>query len=241
MAFRPRVGAHYRYRITVRSVTTTRLEGGAPDRSVDESVLVADHTVLSAGPGEARVEVRLRRAGSADRTLVVRLDRAAQLAGVEAVEGLPPSVLGPDALPELLPGAPGAPPDRPLEPGERWAIDAPAPLADVTATRVRGTGRLARLGLSGGRKVASTTARTELPLRSTVHLAGSTLDLDGTETTEGSETRDLVDGAVEQAMTVTRGQFNVQVEPAGGGAVPAGGTLSIEVRAETHRVATDAV
>src|SRR5205085_2408089 len=123
VAFRPRAGAEYRYDVKVHSTTITRLGGTEPEVSVDDAVLRSDGTVLSAGPGEVRVRVQLHREGSDDRTFVVRLDRAAQLAGVETVEGLPPSVLGPDALPEILPGAPAAPPDRPLAPGDRWDID----------------------------------------------------------------------------------------------------------------------
>ncbi|MCA1657014.1 MAG: hypothetical protein LC713_04795 [Actinobacteria bacterium] len=237
VSFRPAVGASYRFEVSVHSVTTTRLASGEPERSVDDIVLHVDETVVSATGGEARVQVRLRQAGASDRTFVVRLDRAAQLAGVDAVDGLPPSVVGPDALPQILPGAPGAPPDRPLAPGERWTIDAPARLPGGGDSRLVGSGRLIELGLVDGRKVASTRALTRLPLTSTAAVRGNAVALDGTETTEGMATRDIADGAVERATTVTRGDFGLVVAPAGDdrGARVAG-RLNIEVRSDTRRL-----
>jgi len=237
VSFRPPVGSSYQYEVRIHSVTTTRLADAAPERSEDDVMLRADHTVLSADGNGVRVRVRLRQSEMPDRTFVVRLDRAAQLAGVEAVEGLPPSVVGPDALPQILPGAPGAPPDRPLSPGERWTIDAPSGLPGNADARLVGTGRLVELGLLDGRKVASTRAQTRLPVTSTAALRGNAVALDGTETTDGTATRDLADGAVERAATVTLGEFALTLAPAGddrGSRV--GGTLTIEVRSETRRV-----
>ncbi|MFN2608620.1 MAG: hypothetical protein ABR511_12140, partial [Acidimicrobiales bacterium] len=166
VAFRPPAGARYRYEVRVHSLTTTRLGTGPPQVSAEDVVLETVDTVLQTGPGDVRVEVRLSQQGVPDRTFVVRLDRAAQLAGVDAVEGLPPSVLGAEGLPEILPGAPGAPPDRPLSPGQRWTIDAPTGLAGAGDARLVGSGRLVGLGVAGGRKVASTRSRTRLPLTS---------------------------------------------------------------------------
>jgi hypothetical protein len=237
VSYRPPPGARYRHEVRVHSVTTTRLAGTAEDRAVDDLVLVTEQTVLAADAGGVRVQVRLRQAGAPDRTFVVRLDHAAQLAGVETVEGLPPSVLGADALPQILPGAAGAPPDRPLGPGERWTIDAPAALPGVVGARLQGSGRLVELGLSGGRKVASTRSSTRLPLSATTPLRGSVVALDGIETTDGTATRALVDGAVERATTVTHGQFRLTLGPVGTpGATPVGGTLTLEVRSETRRL-----
>lgn len=237
VSFRPAVGSNYRFEVRVHSVTTTRLAGSEPERSVDDVVLAVDETVVSAAGGEARVQVRLRQAGMPDRRFVVRLDRAAQLAGVDAIDGLPPSVVGPDALPEILPGAPGAPPDRPLAPGERWTIDAPARLQGGGDARLVGSGRLVELSLVDGRKVASTRASTRLPLTSTAAVRGNAVALDGTETTEGTATRNIVDGAVERATTVTRADFGLVLAPAGddrGSRVS--GTLTIEVRSDTRRL-----
>lgn len=237
ISFRPRVGTNYRYEVTVRSVTTTRLGDAPVEHEVDDAVLVADDTVLSSGPNGVRVQVRLRRSGSPERTYVVRLDRGAQLAGVEAVEGLPPAVLGPEALPEILPGAPGAPPDRPLGPGERWKIDARPSIPGVEAQRLQGSGQLLELGLVDGEKVATTRSVTVLPLRSTAQVRGGTLLLDGTETTDTTATRSLGDGSIEHSSSVTNGQFAITLtppSPEAGGLVT--GTLSIEVRSETRRL-----
>ncbi len=204
---------------------------------MDDVVLRTDERVLSAGPDGVRVEVRLRQDGAADRTFVVRLDRAAQLAGVETVEGLPPSVVGADALPQVLPGAAGAPPDRPLAPGDRWTIDAPAGLLGADGARLQGSGRLVELGLVGDRKVATTRSSTRLSLTTTTPLRGSVVALDGTEHTEETATRALADGAVERSSTVTRGEFRLTLAPAGEtSAAPVTGTLTLEVRSETRRV-----
>ena len=126
VAFRPKVGDTFRYELKVRSVTETRLGTAAPERTVDEAVLEATDTVLEAGPEEVRVQVVLRRSGSPDRSFVVRFDRAAQLSGVETVEGLPPGVLGPLAFPEFLPAAAAAPPNRMLSPGREVEDRLPA-------------------------------------------------------------------------------------------------------------------
>lgn len=237
VAFRPRAGDEYRYDVKVHSMTVTRLGDAAPDVSNDDAVLRSEGTVLSAGPGEVKVRVRLRGAGSPDRTFVVRLDRAAQLAGVETVEGLPPSVLGPDALPEILPGAPAAPPDRPLAPGDRWTIDLRPDLPGADATRLQGSGRLVELRLVNGRKVASTAAVTRIPLSSSERVRSGILALEGVATTESTALRALADGAVEQATSVTRGQFKLTLSPPPGSPGDAlTGTLTIEVRSDTRRL-----
>ena len=238
ISFRPSVGTRYRHEVRVHSETTIRLAGSPPEETVDDAVLVTESVVLPGPPGEARVQVRIRQAGTPDRTFVVRFDRGAQLAGVEAVEGLPPSVLGPGALPHILPGAPGAPPDRPLGPGERWTIDTPVGLPGSPPARISGSGRLLELGLLDGRKVASTKAETRVPLTSTAPLRGSTMTLSGVEISEGTATRSLADGAVERAQTETRGEFRVTLSPVRPDELvaPVGGTLSIEVRSETRRL-----
>lgn len=239
LAFRPRVGTNYRYEVAVRTLTTTRLADSPVERTVDEALLVADDTVLSAGPQGVQMRVRLRRPGSPERTYVVRLDRAAQLAGVEAVEGLPPAVLGPEALPEILPGAPGAPPDRPLGPGERWTIDARPSIPGADAQRLRGWGKLLELRLRDGKEVATTRSVTVLPLRSTAQVRGGTLLLDGTETTDTTATRSLADGSIENSASVTHGEFGITLTPPSPDAGDlVTGTLSIEVRSETRRVPT---
>ena len=196
VGFRPEAGATYRYEIKVQSVTTTELGDEAPDRAVDEVTLESRDTVLSAAPEEIKVQVQLRRAGSPDRTFRVRFDRAAQLAGVDAVDGLPPEVLGPVGLPEFLPAAATAPPDRPLSPGEKWKIDATPTFAGAAPVRLEGTGRLVKVTTADGRKVASIKAETSVPLSGTSQVGDATVTISGTETTESTATRALADGVV---------------------------------------------
>ncbi len=231
VGFRPEAGATYRYEIKVQSITMTTLGDEAPERAVDEVTLESTDTVLSAGPEEVRVQVQLRRAGSPDRTFSVRFDRGAQLAGVDAVDGLPPAVLGPAGLPEFLPAAATAPPDRPLSPGEKWKIDAGA-----QSVRLEGTGRLVKVTSAGGRKVASIKAETRVPLSSTSRVGDATLTISGMETTESTATRALADGVVEDASSVTRGTYRLVLSPAGSTATPLTGSMTVEIRSQTRRL-----
>ena len=237
LAFRPAVGARYEYEVRVRSVTTTRLAGAAPRRSVDATVLSATQVVRSAGPDGVRVQVQLRRRGSPPRNFDVRFDRAAQLEALETVEGLPASVLGRLDLPEVFPGATGGPPDRRLAPGERWHTDAPLRLPDGRQTRVQGDGRLVELGIRHGRKVASTVTRTRLPLTAVSDAREGRLSLDGVEVTGVNAARDLADGSVMDASSTTRGTFRLLLSPpAGSAGAPVDGTLDVEVQSRTRRL-----
>jgi len=233
VGFRPEAGASYRYEINVQSVTTTVLGDEAPERSVDEVRLESRDTVLSAAPEEVRVQVQLRRAGSPDRTFQVRFDRGGRLAGVDAVDGLPPAVLGPVGLPEFLPAAATAPPDRPLSPGEKWKIEA----SPTPSTRLEGTGRLVKVMTAGGRKVASIKADTSVPLSSTSQVGDATVTITGTERTESTAVRALADGVVEEASSVTTGSYNLVLTPVTGSGAPVLGTMSVEIRAQTKRLA----
>lgn len=240
VGFRPEAGASYRYEIRVQSVTTTRLGDAAPERSVDDVVLESRDTVLDSGPETVRVRVELQRAGSPARTFVVRFDRGGRLAAVEAVEGLSPDVVGPTGFPEFLPAAATAPPDRALVPGEKWKIDATHTSAGAAPVRLEGTGKLEKVTTSGGRKAASIKAVTSLPLSSTRRLADATVTLDGTETTESTATRALTDGAVVEASSVTKGTFRLAVTAKSGQQVePVMGTMSVEIRAQTRRLADE--
>lgn len=232
VGFRPEAGASYRYEIKVQSVTTTVLGDEAPERSVDEVTLESRDTVLSAAPEEVKVQVQLRRAGSPDRTFQVRFDRGGRLAGVDAVDGLPPAVLGPVGLPEFLPAAATAPPDKALSPGEKWKIEAtPSP-----TTRLEGTGRLVKVSSAGGRKVASIKADTSVALSSTSTVGEATATISGTERTESTAMRALADGVVEEASSVTTGTYNLVLTPVGGGGAPVTGTMAVEIRAQTRRL-----
>jgi hypothetical protein len=235
VAFRPRVGAHYRYQVDVTKVRTIQLGSDAPQRTVDDASLEADETVLASGPEGIRVQVELRRAGSSPRLFVVLFDRAAQLTAVESIEGLPASILEPFGLSEIFPAAAGAPPARPLAAGEQWTIDDHLTLAGSAPARLRGSGRLVSFGVVGGRNVASIRSSTRLPVSTQSTLQGGQLMLHGIERTVSDATRELVDGAVEEASSTTGGSYQVTLAPGGEG-TPVAGTLTIEVRSKTKRL-----
>src|SRR5439155_16483824 len=209
VAFRPPVGARFRYQVDVTKTRTIRLGPDAPQRTVDQARLEADETVLASGPEGVRVSVELRRAGSAARHFVVLFDRAAQLTAVESIEGLPASILEPFGLSEIFPAAAGAPPARPLSAGERWTIDDHLNLAGSAPARLQGSGRLVSFGVVGGREVASIRSSTRLPVSTQSALQGGQLALQGVEHTLSTASRELADGAVEQASSTTRGTCHV--------------------------------
>lgn len=231
--YRPEVGAVFRYELVVSSVTVTTLTDEQPERSVDEATLETTDTVLESGSDGVRVRVDLRRSGSPDRSFVVRFDRAAQLSGVEAVEGLPPDVLGPLAFPELLPAAVTAPPRKPLSPGEEWVIGADTKLPDGSTVRVEGTGRLEDVSTVDGLEVASIRAQTRLPLTSTTKVRGVTVSLEGVETTDSTAVRAVADGSVRSASALTKGDYRITLNgPAGDTSAPLSGTMTVEVRSK---------
>jgi hypothetical protein len=236
VAFHPPVGAHFRYQVDVEKTRTIKLGSEAPQRTVDQTKLEADETVLASDPGGTRVRVELRRPGSLPRTYVVLFDRAAQLTAVESVEGLPASILDPFGLSEIFPAAAGAPPARPLAAGERWRIDETLRLGGAEAARLTGAGRLLSFGVVDGRKVASIRSSTRLPVTTDSSLQGGQLSLQGTERTVSTATRELTDGAVEQASSTTNGSYDVVLSPPTGQGVPVNGSMTIEVRSKTQRM-----
>ena len=236
VAFRPPVGARYRYQVDVTKTRTIQLGSDAPQRTVDNARFEADETVLTSGPQGIRVRVELRRAGSATRLFVVRFDRAAQLTAVETIEGLPASILEPFGLSEIFPAAAGAPPARPLAAGEQWTIDDPLTLAGSAPARLRGAGRLVSFGVVDGRKVASIRSSTTLPVASDSTLQGGQLTLHGIERTVSTASREVADGAVEKAAATTGGNYQVVLTPDGGQGTPVSGTLTIEVVSQTRRL-----
>ena len=59
------VGARYRYRVDVTKARTIQLASDQAQRTVDDARIEADETVLASGPQGIRVQVELRRSGSA--------------------------------------------------------------------------------------------------------------------------------------------------------------------------------
>ena len=235
LGFRPAVGATYAYTTTVNSSThTSLLAHDAPDQRLTFS---SHERVLSVANGVARVEVALDAPGSGSRTYVMQFDRAAQLTKVESVEGIPTAALGNLGLTEIFPAAAGAPPDRPLRPGDHWAIDdevqleQPGAPADLT-----GTGQLVELGVIDGRRTATVRSTTTLPVRTTTSTATSRQLLEGTQTTEVVVIYDVDDGAVGSVVATTTGTYTLTVSPPTGSRdQPVVGSLTVVVRSTTTR------
>jgi hypothetical protein len=238
LAFHPKPGAKYSYRVEVHADVTTRIGDQPVRRRVDDDVLLASHAVLSAGRRNSRVEVRLSGEGQPTRTFVVSLDRAAQLAEVQTIEGLPASALGTLGLSEIFPAAAGAPPDRLLSPGDRWRINEPVTLPGASRSRLSGEGRLVELGVVDGREVARVDSTFRLPVeRSSSEEQGRIL-LRGEQVVQSRFTAGVADGAVEQVETQTTGRFQLSLVPSGSapGAAAVPGELVVVVRSVTRRV-----
>ncbi len=237
VAFRPRVGATYSYRVEVRTRSTLRVDGQAPLSRNVPATLVVDQTVLSTGPDGSVVEVVLRTTPEDERTVLVRLDRAAQLVGLEPATGRDAAVLGDLGVAEVFPAAVGAPPDRPLRPGERWQVDSPVTLPASTPTRLVGDGRLTGLGVVAGRKAATVTTVSRLPVvRRTRSANGNEAVLEGTQRTTTTASHALADGAIQAASSTTKASYALRLlPPAEVVGDPVRGTLDLEITSKTER------
>lgn len=252
VAFRPTVGDVYRYEVTVRSRSEVRLPGERPRVRDEKVVLQSQHTVLTAGRGGVRVQVVLSDANGGVRTFVVRFDRAAQLESVESDD--PVSVVGGETgtsgaagtsgagvfgISEIFPAAAGAPPERPLAPGERWRIDQLVAVpGSIGRAELTGQGRLDELGYIGDAAVARLATTIRLQLTSAQETAdGERVILDGVQTTKQRAAHDLADGAVRSADSTTEGTYALEIDPPGGQLrEPVRGTLTVRVRSTTKRL-----
>lgn len=225
IAYRPRVGDHARYRVVLHSVSTRTIPGSVPDVEHDDVTLVADHTVVATDQHEARVRVRLTGADGTIRTLVVRFDRAGNLAGVDTVEGVPAAVFGNLGALDVFP-ATGIAPDTALRPGQRWR------------DRHGDGGRLVELGIERGHRVARLRARAKSPSTSTIPSAdGGTIELRGTAVTNIAMTRDVDDGALRESRSTTTATLAMHIAPPPGTFGPAvDGTLQVVNRAAVTRL-----
>lgn len=239
LAFRPEVGATYRYEVRVRTESEVRLEGAEPTVTRDDTLLLAEHRVLESGSDGVRVEVVLAAPGERARRFVVRFDRAARLQSIERIEGIPESALGDLGIAEVFPAAAGAPPERPLSPGDRWDIDDEVRLPGIEgAARLQGQGRLVSVGVSGGADVADIHTTARLPLRTTSETPNGRLAIRGVETTEQSASHDISDGSVRSSSSRTTGSFTIRLDPPPGRpGAPVPGTMRVRVWSETTRVA----
>ena len=237
LTFLPSPGDRSTYRIEVRAVTVTTVGEEHPRRAVAETVLEAGHVVLDSGPGATRMQVRLSEQGGPASTFVIRLDRAAQLTEVQRIEGLPAGALGDLGLSEIFPAAVGAPPDRPLEPGDRWELDEPVRLADAAATRLTGQGRLVALQAADGRRLARVESSYRLPVSRAAEESGGRLLMKGTQRTRATVAYDLDDGGVQSVQARTRGHYSVTLLPPPGVAgAPVPATLVVDIGSTTRRV-----
>jgi hypothetical protein len=250
VAFRPKVGDVLRYQVTVRSRSEVRLPGERPVVRDEKVVLQSQQTVLTAGRRGVRVQVVLGDATGSVRTFVVRFDRAAQLESVESDdpvtltqgEGATSSAssdAGVFGISEIFPAAAGAPPARPLGPGERWRIDDLISVpGSIGRAQLTGEGRLEQLGYIGSAAVARLATTIRLELTSAQQTAdGERVILDGVQTTKQRAAHDLADGAVRAAESTTDGTFALEIDPpADRVGTPVHGTLTVRVRSTTKRL-----
>jgi hypothetical protein len=238
IVYHPPPGATFEYAIHIESSTTNAFGSSPVARApVVPADINARHRVLDAAGDTTRVEVELEREGLGQRTFVMRFDRAAQLIAVESVEGIPAEALGSLGLSEIFPAAAGAPPDRPLRPGDHWVIDDQVQLPGMDApARLSGTGHLVQLGVIDGHKTATVTSTTTLPLSSTTTTSTSVQTLTGTQTTTITVVYDLSDGSVRHTTAATTGRYDVVLAPPAGRPGPGiKGTLGVELRSEIRR------
>ena len=237
LAHQPQPGDRYSYRVEVRAVAVTTVGQEGPRRTVTDEVFDVRHDIMDVNPAGSVVNVRLEEKGDPPRTFVVRLDRAAQLAEVQRIEGLPASALGDLALSEIFPAAAAAPPDRSLAPGDRWSIDKPVRLAALEPSRLLGQGRLASLGVVAGREVATVQSTYRLDVQQQSEERHGGLVLKGSQSTRATAAYDLDDGAVMSVRASTRGTFDLTLmPPAGVEGRPIPGTLRVDVHSTTRRL-----
>jgi hypothetical protein len=230
LGFRPQPGDTFSYVIDVRTTTDLRLNGEPRQVRTITTRLRAAHTVVSSTGETVRVRVALSAPGEPTLTLLVKLDRFGQLTEVEGVQGGTAGL----GLPEVFPAAAGAPPARPLEPGEAWVIDDDVRLPGTDPARLTGSGRIRRLEVDDGRKLATVESKTLLPIRR----VGVRQRLSGQQTAVSTATLDVADGSVQVARSTTEGRFAITLEPPpGDDTPPVRGQLTVKVNSNVRRTA----
>ena len=231
LVFRPRPGAAFDYRVTMRTTSVIRLTGQRAQRSVDELIFTEHQDILAVDAQGTTVAVKIT-VPPDQHDFVVRLDRQFQLTSVQQVEGLPSADLGRLGLAEIFPAAAGAPPDRPLKAGARWHVDQVVDLPLLERARLVGTARLVGLGTAARRRVATVSATLDLPLRGPAPPpAPAGVVIAGTERTRSETTRSLQDGSVEGLSAHSTADLVVSLAP--GGTV---GTLHLDITSVTRRL-----
>lgn len=237
ISLRPDVGSVAVYRIRVRAVTLTAIGDAKPRRRLVSSTLVARHQVLASDKNGSRVEVRLTPAGGSSTTFVIRLDGAAQLTDIQQTQGAISNTLDDPSLSEIFPATAAAPPDGPLEPGDRWPVDQPVRLDGPRSAHLRGEGRLVALGVADGRHLAHVTSAYRFPVHRAVDHTGGRVVLDGALSARTRVAYDLGDGEVASATTRSSGTYKLKLlAPGAAGGSPVPGTLNVEVSSTSHRI-----
>jgi hypothetical protein len=116
-------------------------------------------------------------------------------------------------------------------------VDSPVTLPASTPSRLVGDGRLTGLGVVGGRRAATVTTDSTLPVvRRTGSAAGNEAVLEGTQRTTTTASHALADGAIQVARSTTRASYALRLLPPPGLAGdPVRGTLALEVTSKTKR------
>ena len=233
--FRPDAGDRYRLRSEIETEVTRTIEDETDvDRS--RSRLRATEEVVDVDRDEVQVEVTVARDGAAPRTYETRFGRTGRLSTIDLVEGVPTEALGLD-LATGLPPEIMSPPAARLEPGATWTVERRVVWDDDgEPVTVRGTGRLASLGVEDGREVAVAVVEVSVPVRSVVETADGTVTLAGVQRSRSETAYDLADGTARRDRTVIDGDLDVIVEPPRGvDAPPVRGAVRYEVHSTTTR------
>ncbi len=209
---------------------------GQPARHTSGTATVDTDQVVESSSGEGTlVQVALHFVTGESRQVVIRLDRAAQLVGIDAQPG---DDLGGLGVAEVFPTAAGSPPDHPLRPGEKWSVRKGLELPDSVPTQLTGRGRLTRLGVVGGRRTATVETTLDLPIVRHTDDGGSESDLEGVQHTELTTTHAVANGAVQSATATTTADYALRLYPPAGVAAPViPGSLRLTVHSVTTRTA----
>lgn len=222
LGFRPDVGDRYEYRYEIDAVVTQEVPGAEPGVTELTTELIVEQVVESVSDEGVRVAVELRSEGSAPRSVVVVLDRAGSLEGIELIEGLPgaTSAFGAGAGTTAIPR-------RPLAPGDRWSIG---------GTSGDGTARLERLGVIDGEDVAVVSSDLTEAVEDASAAAGGTT-LSGTRSSESTTSYDLVDGAVRRSSSEAHADLTARIAPPEGvDAEPVEATITYDVQVRVTRI-----
>lgn len=224
----PAIGDRARYRYEITATVSRSIEGNEPVTTDIATTLLADQEIVAVRRDVIEADVGLRRDGGVQRRATVLLDRSGAIRDIELVGGFSSTTLGLSELTTvLLPSATDLPPGE-LAPGERWSI------SDEHSS---GEGRLVRLGVVDGARVAVVDTSLSSPIDDEVAAGESAASLTGVLRSEGTTSYDLDDGSVRRSVARSRGEMQVRIEPpAGVDAAPALGTIRYDIRVRVTRL-----